>query len=126
MEGQTGARDETYDVVAVLYHALKGADNCRKYIQDSPNGELRQFFEQAQQMQRQLAERAKQCMHRQLMQGGEDQSQSGQGAGAFSFSQQGSSKIGQQSETGSTGMGSSQNREMSGSESNENFAPAGK
>ena len=115
MEGQTGARDETYDVVAVLYHALKGADNCQKYMQDAPNDELRQFFEQAQQMQRQLAEQAKQCMHRQLMQGGEDRSQGRQqsSGSAFSFGQQGSSNIGQQSETG-------------GSQSSENFAPAGK
>jgi hypothetical protein len=108
MTGQTGARDETYDVVAVLYHALKGADNCQKYMQDAQNDQLRQFFQQAQQMQQQLAQQAKQCMHQQLMQGGEDHGGQGEGS-AFGFGQQGSRNIGQQSEMagGSSGGASS-------------------
>jgi hypothetical protein len=59
---QTGTRDETYDVIAVLYHALQGAENCETYAQDAQEGELRDFFQQALQMQRQLAERGKQVL----------------------------------------------------------------
>ena len=120
--GQTGTRDTTYDLTAVLYHALQGVENCKIYAQDGQSGDQRlgQFFQQAAQMQQQLAEQAKQLLHDCLMketQGGQGSSQ-GSGS-AFSFGQQGSSNIGQQSETGSTGMGSSSSsqHEMSGGQS---------
>ena len=32
---QTGTRNETYDVIAILYHALQGAENCQTYLQNS-------------------------------------------------------------------------------------------
>jgi hypothetical protein len=118
--GQTGTRDTTYDLTAVLYHALQGVENCKIYAQDAQSGDQRlsQFFQQAAQQQQQLAEQAKQLLHDCLMketQGGQGGS-SGQGS-AFSFGQQGSSNIGQQSEIGSTGMGSSSQHEMSGGQS---------
>lgn len=106
MEGQTGTRNETYDLVAVLYHALQGVENCQRYASDAQGDEqLGQFFRQAGDQQRQLAEQAKQMLQQCLgrEQGGE------KGGSAFSFSQQGSEQIGGQSmgqgETGSTGMG---------------------
>lgn len=122
---QTGARDDTYDIVAVLYHALKGADNCDKYIRDAQDGQLRSFFQEAQQQQRQLAERAKQCLMQKIGQGG------GSGS-AFSFGQ--GNEGGQSdtngmnaqgrgygdthggSSTGSTGMGQQQHQ-MAGGQS---------
>jgi|SRR4051812_22822958 hypothetical protein len=68
---QTGTRDETYDVVSVLYHALQGAENCQRYCTDATqDDELRQFFEQALDQQRQLADRAKQLLGRRLQGGG--------------------------------------------------------
>jgi hypothetical protein len=82
-EGQaaTGTRDETYDIVAVLYHALQGAENCRTYQQDaSGDEELSRFFEEAQNQQRQIADRAKQLLGARL-------GQSDQGGSAFGFGQ---------------------------------------
>jgi hypothetical protein len=116
MQGQTGARDETYDVVSVLYHALKGADNCQKYMQDAQDDRMREFFQQAQQQQRQMAEQAKQCLQ-QMMQG--------QGSRAGGPGQDSAFSFGQQNETGSTGMGSRE-QEMSGGAAGGNFVPGGK
>ena len=65
----TGTRDVTYDLTAVLYHALQGAENCQTYMGDAGGKqEHRQFFQQALQAQRQLAEQAKQLLHDSLMQ----------------------------------------------------------
>jgi len=85
---QTGTRNETYDLVAVLYHALQGAENCQTYRQDASNDqELSSFFDEALNQQRQLADRAKQLLQGRL---GRD---SGHGGGsAFGFGQ-GSSGI---------------------------------
>lgn len=111
MDGQTGTQNETYDVVAVLYHALQGVENCQRYERDAQSDQqMSQFFRQAGDLQRQLAEQAKQVLQQCLSreQGGQGGSQ--QGGSAFSFGQQGSDRTGSQSmgqgETGSTGMGS--------------------
>jgi hypothetical protein len=65
----TGTRDVTYDLTAVLYHALQGAENCQTYMGDAQGKqEHRQFFQQALQAQKQLAEQAKQLLHDCLMQ----------------------------------------------------------
>ena len=98
---QTGTRNETYDVIAVLYHALQGAENCQTYIQDAQEGPARQFFEQAQQMQRQLADQGKQVLQQVLQNdtGGSGGSAFGWGQSQFqgsSSGQQGSSSFGQQ------------------------------
>ena len=63
-EGQktTGTRDEHYDLVSVLYHALQGAESCDKYASDAEaagEAELAAFFREAQEMQTRLAEGAK-------------------------------------------------------------------
>jgi hypothetical protein len=80
----TGTRDETYDIVSVLYHALQGAENCQTYCQDAGGDqELRRFFEEAQNQQRQIADRAKQMLGHRLV------GPSG-GGGAFGFGQSGS------------------------------------
>lgn len=105
---QTGTRDETYNIVAILYHALQGVENCKTYESDaSGNQELSQFFQQAGQQQRQLADQAKQLLHKQLMQGGEAGQSGGQGSSAFGFSgaQQGAGNMGATSGTGSSGSG---------------------
>lgn len=81
----TGTRDETYNLVSVLYHALQGAENCQTYLRDvSGDQRLRGFFEQALNQQRQLAEQAKQLLHDRLM-----QETGGQGS-AFRFDEGGS------------------------------------
>ena len=34
-EQATGTRDETYNLVSVLYHALQGAQTTMQYVQDA-------------------------------------------------------------------------------------------
>jgi hypothetical protein len=61
-ERTTGTRDEHYDLISVLYHALHGAENCGIYAEDAKavgDERLADFFREAQAVQRQLAERAK-------------------------------------------------------------------
>ena len=61
-EQTTGPRDEHYDLVSVLYHALQGADTCNVYALDAEaagDERLAAFFREASVVQTQLAERAK-------------------------------------------------------------------
>ena len=61
-EMTTGTRDEHYNLVSVLYHALHGADNCDHYALDAEaagDERLAAFFREAQGAQMLLAERAK-------------------------------------------------------------------
>jgi hypothetical protein len=58
----TGTRDEHYNLISVLYHALHGAENCDRYASDaeiSGDERLAAFFRETQVMQSQIAERAK-------------------------------------------------------------------
>ena len=71
-EQVTGTRDETYDLVSVLYHALQGAQTAMKYVQDAEregDPELVQFFRDAQAWQQHLAEQAKELLKQRLRQG---------------------------------------------------------
>ena len=65
----TGTRDETYDVVSILYHALQGAETYQQYIQDAEqrgDQELGQFFRDVQEEEKRRAERAKQLLAKRL------------------------------------------------------------
>ena len=58
----TGTRDEHYNLISVLYHALQGADICNTYALDAEaagDERLASFFREAGVMQAQLADRAK-------------------------------------------------------------------
>lgn len=94
----TGTRNETYDLVSVLYHALQGAENCQTYIRDAREGEIRSLFEEALNQQRQLADRAKQLLAKHL------QSEGGEGSSAFGFGQSGPGQT-EPSFSGQTGGG---------------------
>ena len=97
-EDATGTRDETYDVISIVYHALQGAENCEIYAEDAERDELRQFFEQARDQQRQLAEQGKQLLIQCLQNEG--------GGSAFSFGEgQASQSSSSQSETVTSGAG---------------------
>lgn len=103
MDAETGTSNDTYNLIAVLYHALQGVENCERYQQDATGDDaLRQFFDQAGQLQRQIAEQGKALLADWLERDG------GAGGGsAFGFGSQGSSEIGQQdmgADTGSDGM----------------------
>jgi hypothetical protein len=61
-EPTTGTRDEHYDLISVLYHALHGAESCKLYIVDAEaagDENLASFFREAQAMHAALAEQAK-------------------------------------------------------------------
>ncbi len=61
----TGTRDEQYNLVSVLYHALKAADICDLYALDAESAgrtDLYEFFREAQVAHTQLAERAKELL----------------------------------------------------------------
>jgi hypothetical protein len=61
-EQTTGTRDEHYNLVSVLYHALSGADSCDRYALDAEaagDERLAAFFREGQVLQTELAERAK-------------------------------------------------------------------
>jgi hypothetical protein len=61
-EQATGTRDEHYNLISVLYHALHGAENCETYMfgaETTGRGELAAFFQEAQAMHAALAEQAK-------------------------------------------------------------------
>ena len=69
----TGTPDAAYDLISVVYHALQGAETYNQYIQDAQQSgqqELVQFFRDAQQEDRQRAERGRQLLGRVLQQGG--------------------------------------------------------
>jgi hypothetical protein len=64
-EQTASTRDEHYDLVSVLYHALKGADVCDLYALDAEAGgrmDLYEFFRKAHVVQTQLAEQAKELL----------------------------------------------------------------
>ncbi len=59
----TGTSDPTYNVIAVVYHALQGAETIQKYLDDTEiDDELRTFFQQVQQGYRRAADMGKQLM----------------------------------------------------------------
>ena len=99
-QGQTGTRNETYDAIAVLYHALQGAENCQTYINDAKDEQVRQFFEQALNTQRQLADQGKQVLQQLL------QKDTG-GSSAFGWGQS-RAQTGTTGQTGTTQSGFAQ------------------
>lgn len=69
---QTGTPDEHYNLVSVLYHALKGAQTYAQYAQDAEEGgdvELREFFEDMQSAERTRAHTAKKLLATRLGRG---------------------------------------------------------
>ena len=65
----TGTRDEVYDVLSVLYHALEGAEACERYLQDAAaagDEELCAFFREVQEDERALSSRAKALLRTRL------------------------------------------------------------
>lgn len=88
-QGQTGTRNETYDVISVLYHALQGAENCQIYSKDAKDGKAREFLQHAMQVQRQLADKGKQVLEQCLQK--DTGGQSAFGWGSSSSGQSGSS-----------------------------------
>lgn len=90
----TGTRDDTYDVISVVYHALQGAENCEIYAEDAEDERLRSFFQQASDQQRRLADLGKQVLMQCL------QNEGGKGgSSAFSFGEGSAQETGQTSDS---------------------------
>ena len=68
-ERTTGTRDEQYNVISVLYHALQGADTCGTYLQDAEQAgdqELAQFFREVPGTYRRLGEPSQTLLRQRL------------------------------------------------------------
>ena len=81
---RTGTRDEIYDVVSVLYHALQGGETCMQYLQDAQETggqKLVQFFQEVQECHRHVATRAKEVLAQCLQHGHGQESHRGMGGG---------------------------------------------
>ena len=99
---------DTYDIISVLYHALQGAENCQTYLRDAKDGPVRDFFQQALQAQRRLADQGKQVLQQLLQQETGGQSAFGWGQSSSSGQSQSGSQDQSNFETqGSGGGGSS-------------------
>jgi hypothetical protein len=69
MANNTGTKDTNYNLVSVLYHALQGADLYEQYASDAGSDQdLAAFFREAQQQEKQRADRAKQLLAKRLQQ----------------------------------------------------------
>jgi rubrerythrin len=67
--GSTGTRDEHYNLVSVLYHALQGAETYDQYINDAEqkgDNDLAQFFRDTKEEDTRRADRAKQLLTQRL------------------------------------------------------------
>ena len=72
-ERGTGTKDEHYNLVSVLYHALQGAETYAQYIRDAEQAgdrELVQFLQEVKAEEERRAERAKALLGQRLGQGG--------------------------------------------------------
>lgn len=61
-ETRTGVRDETYDLVSLLYHSLQEGKTLTTYIDDTRqagDAELVSFLEEVQEQDRERAQKAK-------------------------------------------------------------------
>ncbi len=62
MKLSTNVPDKDYNLISVLYHALKGADKCDVYIKDAEEDndeELAEFFKETKEKHMELAGKAK-------------------------------------------------------------------
>ena len=62
IEDKTRTSDPAYDLVSVMYHALQGAETYDRYIADAEergDRELADFFEEVQDRNCEVADRAK-------------------------------------------------------------------
>lgn len=66
---ETGTKNEQYDLISIVYHALEGAVTYEQYIEDAKaagDEELMNFFEEVQANNCQMAEKAKQLLKNRL------------------------------------------------------------
>ncbi|MFP8905004.1 acyl carrier protein [Streptomyces atacamensis] len=72
-ETRTGAKDETYDLVSLLYHTLQEADTLTAYLSDTREAgdeELARFIQETLDQDRERAEKAKKLLAGRLSRSG--------------------------------------------------------
>lgn len=82
-EHKIGVKDEVYNIVSVLYHALQGGETCMQYLQDAQGAgdqKLMQFFQEVQECHQHLATRAKEVLAQYLDHGNGHESRRNMGA----------------------------------------------
>ncbi|MBV9389464.1 MAG: hypothetical protein JOZ78_23835 [Chroococcidiopsidaceae cyanobacterium CP_BM_ER_R8_30] len=65
----TGTKNEQYNLVSVLYHALEGTVTYDKYVKDAEQAgdkDLAQFFQEAKEQCQKSADRAKELLAQRL------------------------------------------------------------
>jgi hypothetical protein len=100
-EHKTGVRDEVYNIVSLLYHAVQGSETCMQYLQDAQDTgdqKLVQFFQEVQECHRHLATRAKEVLAQCLEHGTGHDSHHGVGAGTQGYGMTGSQAHGHSSQ----------------------------
>jgi hypothetical protein len=73
---ETGERDESYNLISVLYHALKGAETCGTYLRDAEaadDEDLVEFFEDTRAEHVARAHQAKQLLLTRLLEAEEEE-----------------------------------------------------
>jgi hypothetical protein len=101
-EHKTGVKDEVYNVVSVLYHALQGGETSMQYLQDAQGAgdqRLMQFFQEVQECHQHLATRAKEVLAQYLERGNGHGSHRDMGAGTQRQSMTGSQTHGHGSQS---------------------------
>jgi hypothetical protein len=71
-------KDEHYDLVSVLYHALQGDDTLAQYIEDAEGAgdeDLADHFRDIREKYREIAQEAKDLLREKLVSGTEDEEQ---------------------------------------------------
>jgi hypothetical protein len=69
VESATGERDENYNLVSALYHALQGAETTIQYQKDAErrgDEQLAQFFQETRDGYAEFAQQAKQLLAQRL------------------------------------------------------------
>lgn len=67
---ETEVRDEHYDLISVLYHALQGGETLAQYIEDAENAddqELAERFRDFQERYREIAQESKELLKERLI-----------------------------------------------------------
>ena len=78
-QSQTGERDENYNLISVLYHALQGAETISQYIQQSSgDDELKQFLQTTRESYKQVAIEARSLLAERLEGDGEGEDEDGE------------------------------------------------
>jgi hypothetical protein len=69
-KGETETKDEHYDLISVLYHALQGDETLSQYIEDAENAddqELAEHFRDFQERYREIAQQSKELLKERLL-----------------------------------------------------------